>query len=252
MFHPFLSYTNYKEIRRILEKLFHKKGKNMLNQFFTVPTSDITIVEFLICTFASLLSGVMVALIHMYKNSYSKNFILTLIILPVIVQAVIMLVNGNLGTGVAVMGAFSLIRFRSAEGNSREITSLFLSTAIGLAIGIGQIGVAGLMLLAVGAAILLMQALPFGSSGDTARELTVSVPEDLDYEGLFDDLFSAYTKSFMLVKVTAHNAGEPFELQYHVTLKTNTSTQKFLEEIRSRNQNLPVMLYYLPSNKIVL
>lgn len=103
----------------------------------------------------------LVALLHMYKNSYSKNFILTLIILPAIVQAVIMLVNGNLGTGVAVLGAFSLIRFRSAEGNSREITSLFLAMSIGLATGLGCIGVAGLLLIAIGAAILLVQTLPF-------------------------------------------------------------------------------------------
>lgn len=218
-----------------------------LNHFLTVSTLDASLLTFLLCTAASLLFGFMVALLHMYKNSYSKNFILTLIILPAIVQAVIMLVNGNLGTGVAVLGAFSLIRFRSAEGNSREITSLFLAMSIGLATGIGSIGVAGLLLIAVGAAVLLVQALPFRGKKENARLLTVFVPEDADYESLFDAVFAQYITAPKLIKVDTGGADASCELQYLVHLKEDTDIKAFLDELKRLNRSLPVSLRQLPS-----
>ena len=219
----------------------------MMNHFLTIPTLDASILSFILCTAASLFFGVLVALLHMYKNSYSKNFILTLVILPVIVQAVIMLVNGNLGTGVAVLGAFSLIRFRSAEGNSREITSLFLAMSIGLATGLGSIGVAGLLLLAVGAAILLIHALPFQGKKENARLLTIFVPRDMDYEKAFDDVLAGYTKSAQLVKVNDSGADSSCELQYLIQLKTDDNTKAFLDELRRLNGELPVSLRLLPA-----
>ena len=219
----------------------------MMNHFLTIPTLDASIWSFILCTAASLFFGVLVALLHMYKNSYSKNFILTLVILPVIVQAVIMLVNGNLGTGVAVLGAFSLIRFRSAEGNSREITSIFLAMSIGLATGLGSIGVAGLLLLAVGAAILLIHALPFQGKKENARLLTIFVPRDMDYEKAFDDVLAGYTKSAQLVKVNDSGADSSCELQYLIQLKTDDNTKAFLDELRRLNGELPVSLRLLPA-----
>ena len=123
-----------------------------------------TALQFLICTICSLVYGVIIALLHMYKNNYSKNFIITLVILPAIVQAVIMLVNGNLGTSVAVMGAFSLVRFRSVPGNSREIGSIFLAMAVGLATGMEYISIAGIMVVVIGAAMLLMVSVSFGEA----------------------------------------------------------------------------------------
>lgn len=224
-----------------------KEAAHMTNYFFTLSILDIGLPDFMLCTAASLVFGGLVALLHMYKNSYSKNFILTLIILPAIVQAVIMLVNGNLGTGVAVLGAFSLIRFRSAEGNSREITSLFLAMSIGLATGLGCIGVAGLLLIAIGAAILLVQTLPFSGKKESARLLTVFVPADTAYETLFDSVFSRYTKSFRLVKVEINGADAFCELQYLVYLKEKEPVKTFLDEIRGLNHSLPVSLRYLPS-----
>lgn len=224
----------------------------MLNEFFTISTTETTIAEFLICTFVSLLFGVLIALIHMYKNTCTKNFILTLIILPAIVQAVILLVNGQLGTGIAVMGAFSLVRFRSAEGNAREITSLFLAMAIGLATGTGYLGIAGLLLLGIGAVIILVQSTPFGNRQENARTLKISVPEDLDYEGLFDDLLATYTKSHKLLKVRTSNMGSLFELEYLIFPQKGISTKKLLDDIRCRNGNLPVALHYLPTDRETL
>lgn len=219
----------------------------MLNQFFTVSTAQTSISAFLLCTLVSLVLGVLTALLHMYKNSYTKNFILTLVILPAIVQTVIMLVNGQLGTGIAVMGAFSLVRFRSATGNAREITSIFLAMSIGLATGTGYLGAAGLLLLVVGAVILLVQSTPFGGQRENARGLRISVPENLDYEGLFEDLLEAHTKSHKLCEVKTRSMGSLFELYYKVSLKKDTNTKKLLDDIRCRNGNLPVALHYLPT-----
>ena len=217
----------------------------MLNQLLYVPTTNLSITSFLLCTVASLILGVIAALIHMYKNSYSKNFILTLVILPAIVQTVIMLVNGNIGTGIAVMGAFGLVRFRSTPGNSREITSIFLAMAIGLATGTGYIGAAALLLICVGLIIFLLITLPFGETKDSTRELKISVPENLDYEGLFEDLLLQYADNHKLLKVKTSNMGSLFELHYRLSLKKNVSTKKLMDDIRCRNGNLPVALHYI-------
>ena len=216
----------------------------MLNQFFTVTVTDLTVTQFLLCTLYSLVLGLLIALTHIFKNRFTKNFLLTLIILPAIVQTVILLVNGNLGTGIAVMGAFSLVRFRSVPGNSREIVSIFLAMAAGLAVGTGYLGVAGLLVLCVGAVILLLQLLPLHKLQGEERELRISIPENLDYEGLFDDLFAEYTSRSNLCSVKTSNMGSLFELRYKITLKTAVSTQKLINDIRCRNGNLPVVLHY--------
>lgn len=221
----------------------------MLNQFLTLSTTNITIVTYLICTIASLILGVFVALIHMYKNNFNKNFILTLVLLPAIVQVVIMIVNGNLGTGVAVMGAFSLVRFRSVPGNSREITGIFLAMAIGLATGTGHIGIAALLLLCVGTVILLTQTFSFGAPKCPSRTLKISVPENLDYEGIFDEILAGHTSSSKLLKVKTANMGSLFELEYLITLKSSTSTKALIDDIRCRNGNLPVVLHFISTEK---
>lgn len=130
----------------------------------------------------------------MYKNEYSKNFVVTLALLPAIVGAVILMVNGNLGTGIAVMGAFSLVRFRSIPGGAREIGSIFLAMAIGLASGTGYLGVALVLTLVIGGMSLILFASPFGELGETEKDLRIVIPEELDYTVIFDDLFAKYTK----------------------------------------------------------
>ena len=155
----------------------------------------------------------------MYQNTYSRNFIITLALLPAIVQAVIMIVNGNLGTGVAVMGAFSLVRFRSVPGNSREIGSVFLSMAVGLAAGMGYLGLAALLTLVIGLASVLLVSLPVGRGSMNGRELKVTIPENLDYTGIFDDIFAKYTGRAQLLRVKTVNMGSLYELCYRVELK---------------------------------
>lgn len=206
----------------------------------TTVAGGVTPVSYILCSLVSLALGILVACVYMYRTECSKNFVVTLALLPVIVQLVIMMVNGNLGTGVAVAGAFSLIRFRSVPGTSREIGAIFLAMAIGLATGMGYIGYAALAAVFIGAAMLLLGATRFGERKTVKKELRVTIPEDLDYTGAFDDLFQKYTRGAELRRVKTTNMGSMYELRYAVTLRDESQEKAFLDELRCRNGNLTV------------
>lgn len=205
-------------------------------------TGVMTLSSVLICTIASLLLGIVVALVSMYRTSYTKNFILTVALLPAMVQTVILLVNGNLGAGIAVMGAFGLVRFRSAPGNAREITSIFFAMAIGLATGMGYIGYAVIFTAIIAACMILYTFLRFGEGESTVKHLRVTIPEDLEYNNLFDDIFHQYTKSARLEKVRTTNLGSLFELHYTLTMRDTKDEKAMLDKIRQRNGNLNITL----------
>lgn len=220
----------------------------MLNSILSeASNSAITFQQLALCTLSSLFLGVLLALIHTYKNTSTKNFVLTLALLPAVVQAVIMLVNGNLGTGVTVMGAFSLIRFRSVPGNAREIGSVFLAMAIGLASGMGYIGIAAFLLAVIGAATLVIVTIPLGKEAFTKKELKVTIPEDLDYSGIFDDIFQKYTKTSRLIRVKTVNMGSLYELCYQIDLKQEQMEKVMIDDIRCRNGNLTIVCGQIPS-----
>ena len=166
---------------------------------------------------------------------------ITLAILPVIVQTVIMLVSGNIGAGVAVAGAFSLVRFRSAPGSAREIAAVFMVMAIGIATGMGYIVLACILFAVIALFQIALCSLNFGSAADSERILKITIPEDLDYEGLFDDIFAEYTKSARLEKVKTSNLGTLYELRYLIDLKDNSVPKAFIDEIRTRNGNLNIV-----------
>lgn len=219
----------------------------MLDSILT--TGTITAANFFICTAASILLGMAAAVVYMYRNVYSKSFVITLALLPAMVQVVIMLVNGNLGTGVAVMGAFSLVRFRSVPGSAKEIGSIFLAMALGLACGMGYIGIGLVFLLIIGGMEVILFHSRFGDQKSTEKELKVTIPENLDYTDIFDDLFQAYTKGCQLIRVKTTNMGSLYELQYHVVLKNSREEKEFIDEIRCRNGNLNIVCGRIPSNK---
>lgn len=204
---------------------------------------------FIISTITSLILGLGIAFIYMYKNSYNKNFVITLALLPAMIQIVIMLVNGNLGTGVAVMGAFSLVRFRSIPGNSRDISSIFFSMAIGLATGIGYIFYAIVFLVVIGLCNIILTKSSFGSTKKEYKTLRITIPENLDYDGLFDDLFKEYTKSVELDKVKTTNMGSLIELTYRILLETPMVPKRFIDDIRCRNGNLNISISHQSSLK---
>ena len=203
--------------------------------------TELTLSVFLICTAVSLALGVGLALVSQFRARSSQSFAVTLAILPAVVQVVIMLVNGNIGAGVAVAGAFSLVRFRSAPGTAREIGVLFLGMAIGLATGMGYVGLAALTFVIVSAALLALTALHFGQHDSGERILKITIPEDLDYEGLFDDLLDQYTTTHSLIKVKTTNMGTLYELEYRITLRSESIPKAFLDALRCRNGNLNIV-----------
>lgn len=217
-----------------------------------ILTAGLTTTNVLLCTAVSLVLGLTVAGVYMYRNQYSKNFLLMLILLPAIVQAVIMLVNGSMGVGIAVMGAFNLVRFRSVPGSAREIGTIFFAMAIGLATGTGYLGYAAVLTGIIGVAILIFSSVNIKFKTTETKCLKITIPEHLDYTGLFDDLFDTYAHNFELESVRTTNLGSLYELQYKITLKKQASEKEFLDKIRCRNGNLNIVCGRLQSINVTL
>ena len=210
--------------------------------FNSIIGASITLPTFVICVITSIVLGLIVAFLHMKTTKSNQNFISTLVLLPVIVTVVIVLVNGNLGTGVAVAGAFSLIRFRSIPGNSREILNVFFAMAIGLACGTGYIGFASIFTLCVALISLLLYVTKFGEADTHEKTLRVVIPEDLDYTTCFKDEFEKYLKSSTLEKAKTINMGSMFELTYLIKLRSEVSEKEFIDSLRIKNSNLKIIL----------
>ena len=210
--------------------------------FDTDLAAVISVTDFLLCLGCSLVLGLMMAFAYMYRTRYTKSFVITLALLPAVVCVVIMLVNGNVGTGVAVAGAFSLVRFRSVPGTAKEICTLFLAMGAGLIAGMGYLGFAVLFTLVMCAVFVLYNCLDFGAKKNAAtfKTFTITIPEDLDYSGVFDDIFTQYTRSHDLVRVKTTNMGSMFKLTYNVELTDATREKEMIDKLRCRNGNLEI------------
>lgn len=213
----------------------------MFTSILNQAEGALSIPEAGICMAAALIMGLCIGITYMACGTYTKNFVVTLTILPVLVQIVILMVNGNLGTGVAVLGAFSLIRFRSVPGTSREITNIFFAMAAGLAAGTGYLTFAAFATVVLCLIQLVLYKSPFGKEDREEKNLKILIPENLDYEGLFDDIFQSYTKTVQLERVRTTNLGSMFELQYQIRLKNSAQEKEMLDEIRCRNGNLTIV-----------
>jgi hypothetical protein len=205
-----------------------------------ITNSTVTGASFMIATVCSLVIGVFIAFMYTIKNSYSKSYIITLALLPAIVQMVIMMVNGNIGAGVAVAGTFSLVRFRSAPGTGKEITSIFLAMAVGLATGMGYIGLAAIFAVIITLANLILIGSGFGNGSAEEKTLKITVPEGLDFEGIFDDIFARYTTKAELCEVKTSGMGSLYKLNYSVVMRNRASTKGMIDEMRQRNGNLEI------------
>ena len=205
-------------------------------------TSVINVVDFLICIGVSLLIGLFIAVVYMFRCRFSKSFVVTLALLPSVVCVVIMLVNGNVGTGVAVAGAFSLVRFRSVPGTAKEICTLFLAMGAGLIVGMGYIGFAILFTLVMSLVLFLFNFIDFGSTkrAQYYKTITIVIPEDLNYTEIFDDVFEKYTSKHELVKVKTTNMGSMFKLTFNIILKDIKQEKEMIDMIRCRNGNLEI------------
>lgn len=219
--------------------------ENIFAGLFDTPiTSVIDVNDFLICVFAAIILGIILAAAFSVKARFTKSFVTTLALIPAIVCVIIMMVNGNIGAGVAVAGAFSLVRFRSAPGTAREIAAIFLAMGTGLICGMGYIGFAVLFTLILGALFALYNLLDLGTSRRMAvrKSLRITIPEDLDYTTVFEDLFDEYTKDCQLVRVKTTNMGSMFRLTYDVILRDANREKEFIDRLRERNGNLEIMV----------
>lgn len=219
----------------------------MLNSFFkgifdTDMTNVISVPHFLLCIICSLIIGLILALGYMHRSRYTKSFIVTLALLPAVVCVVIMMVNGNVGAGVAVAGAFSLVRFRSVPGTAKEITMLFLGMGAGLIAGMGYLGFALLFTLIMTGLAILYNHLDFGVKKNAARykTLNITIPEDLDYTGVFDSILVEYTTSCELVRVKTTNMGSMFHLTYNLILQDIAREKEMIDKLRCKNGNLEI------------
>jgi len=210
--------------------------------FDTDMTVDITPAEFLTCLGVSLGIGLILTALYQYHTRYTRSFVVTLALLPAVVCVVIMMVNGNVGTGVAVAGTFSLVRFRSAPGTAREICAIFLAMAAGLIAGMGYLGYAVLCNLVLGGAELLFRMLSAKSDGGASlyKTLHITIPEDLDYSDVFDEPLREFTREYELTSVKTTNMGSLFRLTYNITLRDSRTEKSLIDRLRCRNGNLEI------------
>ena len=210
--------------------------------FDTDTAVNISVTDFLICLGCSLVLGLIMAFAYMHKSRYTKSFVMTLALLPAVVCVVIMMVNGNIGAGVAVAGAFSLVRFRSAPGTAKEICMLFLAMGTGLITGMGYLGFAVIFTLIMCLLTMLYNMLDLGAkaNADSYKSFRITIPEDLDYTDVFEPLFKEYTDSCELVRVKTTNMGSMFRLTYNVVLKDSGKEKELIDKLRIRNGNLEI------------
>lgn len=210
--------------------------------FDTDMTTVIQVSDFLLCIGCALLIGLILAAGYMYRSRCTKSFVMTLALLPTVVCVVIMMVNGNVGTGVAVAGAFSLVRFRSVPGTAREITMLFLAMGAGLIAGMGYLAFAILFTVIMCLLTVLCNRLDFGTRRSAAlyKTMNITIPEDLDYSGVFEDILKEYTRSYDLIRVKTTNMGSMFRLTYDLVLLDPSREKEMIDKLRCRNGNLEI------------
>lgn len=217
--------------------------------FQSVLSTTITPAAFFACLGVSVISGLAIAVVYMLTTKrYSSGFVITLALIPAVVQIVIMMVNGNLGAGVAVAGAFSLVRFRSIPGTAKEIGAIFIALSTGLSAGMGYLAVSALYTFVMLLILILYNKAGLGKKKNDKKLLTVVIPENLNYTDVFDDIFEKYTSHNELVNVKTTNMGSLFKVSYEICLKDNKTEKEMLDLIRCRNSNLEISLNKIMEN----
>ena len=214
----------------------------MFTSILDYTAGTLSLESALLCIGAAVLFGLLISLVYMWSSErYTKNFVITLALLPVLVEVIILMTSGSLGTAVAVAGAFSLVRFRSLPGTSKEIAGIFFAMAVGLSCGMGQILFGGMITLVISALFFLLNRTRFGEKKEGLQHLKVTIPEDLDYTGIFDDVFDRYCSQVSREKVRTVNLGSMYELDYTILMKDAAKEKEMIDEIRIRNGNLSVV-----------
>lgn len=203
---------------------------------------NITIENILLCSLVSIVLGLFISVVYMKTSKSSKNFLITLAVLPILVQSIILMTSGSLGTSIAIVGAFSLVRFRSLPGTSKEILSVFFAMTVGLATGMGQLIYALIITLLVGFIIIVLSKSKFGDDKNSVKMLKITIPENLDYTEIFDDIFDKFEIDAKIDSVKTVNMGSLFELTYTISFKKKINEKELLDDLRSRNGNLKIIL----------
>ena len=213
----------------------------MTNILGSIFTGSLTLGQFLLAICSSMVLGMIVALVFMFKNTYTKSFISALVLIPAIETVVIMLVNDNLGVGLSVAGSFALIRFRSVKGNAKELVAVFLAMTIGIICGTGYVTIAAIFTLLLSLVMFLLAVTGFGKQAENERYLKITIPESLNYDEVFTPILDKYTSSYELQMIKTLTLGSLFRLEYKITMKDPKNTKKMIDEIRTRNGNLEIM-----------
>ncbi|MBR4422103.1 MAG: DUF4956 domain-containing protein [Erysipelotrichaceae bacterium] len=212
-----------------------------MNIFGSIFTGTLTVGLFLLAVCASIVLGLLLSLVFMFRNTYSKSFISALVLIPAIETVVIMLVNDNIGVGLTVAGSFALIRFRSVKGNAKELTAIFLAMTIGIICGTGYIALAILYTALLCAVMVLLNVLDFGKASENERYLKITIPESLNYDEVFEDILQKYTSHHELETVKTLTLGSLFRVEYTITMKDPAQLKEMIDELRTRNGNLEIM-----------
>lgn len=214
----------------------------MFNSIFDTTTTGLSVTNALICAGVALALGLVIALTHRMTSQTNKGFLTTLAVLPLLVMAVMIMINGNLGTSIAILGAFSLIRFRSISGRAKDLLVVFFAMMVGLALGMGHILFAVIITAIAIFAILFFNYTHVLEPDRHEKVLKITIPEDLDYDEVFNDIFKKYCKRAVLVRMKTVNMGSLYDLTYDVKIKSGIKEKEFLDAIRVKNCNLKVVL----------
>ena len=212
--------------------------------FDSIYSSTVTPSQFFLMTAVALVTGFLYSWIMSFRIRSTKRFFIVTALIPFVVAAVITFVNGNIGAGVAIGGAFSLIRFRSAQGSADEIAAILVAMGSGIAFGMGYIGYGVVILIALAVLFLLLSFVPLFEHKSMAEDqlLRITIPESLEYNGTFDDIFSHYLKKIENAGVKTTGMGSMFRLSFKVQLKNPAEEKAFIDELRTKNGNLEVAL----------
>ncbi len=217
-----------------------------MNIFDNIFYEGLNISTYLISAVVAILCGTLVAFVSSFRTHTTKSFFVTLVLLPFAVQTVILMVNGSVGTGIAVAGAFSLVRFRSLPAKAKDIIAIFLSMTAGLACAAGYVGIAVLFTLVACVFFIILSSIRMRS--DKVQELRITIPENINFVGAFDDLFEKYTAKNELLAVKSANMGSLYKLTYRIEMKNDNDVRDFIDELRVRNGNLEIAIFKIQVN----
>ena len=218
----------------------------MLESLFSTTTEDtFTLMNMVVALVSALSLGFFISLVYLYiqkDDGYTPSFTVTLIILPAVVAVVIMLIGSNVARAFSLAGAFSLVRFRSAPGNPKDISYIFFSMGIGLACGMGYVLYAAVFALIVSIVMFILHVTHYAKKTTAGMQLKITIPENLNFQGLFDDILKKYANSWQMKRVRTTDFGTLFEIVYDINLKQSVSQKKLIDELRCRNGNLSIIL----------